>query len=99
VEASVLGEGIGEVGAEGLVLLLVLFDFLAGEERQGFQGRVGGDFVGFVFLLIELVGFGEEDLLEECCKFCVLECAQAGGVEGFFVGDEVTGGRHEYSMR
>jgi len=97
VEAGVGVEGIGEVGAEGKMPALVLFNLSAGEEGELVEGGVGGDADVVIFFLVEAIG--GKNFFEQRCKFCVLEGAQAGGVEGFFVGDVVAGGGHEYSMR
>jgi hypothetical protein len=72
--------------------LLIKFDFGSGEEGKRFEGCVGGDFRLMEFFFVK--GIGVEDFFQERCKFCVLKGAQAGGVEGFFVGDVVAGGGH-----
>jgi hypothetical protein len=97
VKAGVGVDRVSEVGAVGEIGLLIGFDFGASEEREVVEGGVGGDFDVVVFRSVEAIG--GEDFFKEGAELGVLECAQAGGVEGFFVGDVVAGSGHEYDMR
>src|SRR5213075_3180239 len=97
VEASVLSGGIGEIAAEGWVLELILLDLGAGEEGEFFEGCLGGFFERGIFRLVETVV--RKDFAQQGLELGVLEGAQAGGVERFFIGDVVAGGGHGYGRR